>query len=416
MQDRLDEGVVNAKSFGIVSSTTLDQTDIIQTAFTEIATKTNVTLEFDPGTYLFSETVTLPTNLKISGFGKDQTIFKFTGTGIAFATSTLPSPNISSRQTLKDFSIKLSNNSSTCLKVNNSKYIEVENVKFSLDGVASDHVPTLANQVIGIDILGNGSVSSNKFKGLEFKHLTYAVYGGSNMSSNNFDNCLLEFLYQGFVLGFSVTPGASYNTISNCIFDKITRQGIYIYNGTGNISRGNTFKDVGAFNEGGSSRYSIITFESDGNNSVRDIFERYTSLEQNKPYYPHIDGIGNSENFAPTRITLQTSPTSIKAFRFPLNDATAIQVNYVYKSNVNNQIRTGSLTLAVDKIANKVQLIDDYEFIGTDPDSDDKLLFSAVLETETDGFFSATHVAIYYTNINAIDSNNTFTYTYFTLS
>ena len=85
LQSRLDDGVVNARNFGIkntVEDATGDQTEAIQAAINSIAseTGTNVTIEFEPGEYTFSDTINLPSNVKIAGYGKDQTVFNYTGT------------------------------------------------------------------------------------------------------------------------------------------------------------------------------------------------------------------------------------------------------------------------------------------------------------------------------------------------
>jgi hypothetical protein len=91
LQERLDEGKVNAASFGITANVPEDQTALIQNAIYSLYLPTTmanqVALEFDPGTYNISGTVYLPSNTHIIGNGKNSTIFKFNKGGINSSTT-----------------------------------------------------------------------------------------------------------------------------------------------------------------------------------------------------------------------------------------------------------------------------------------------------------------------------------------
>ncbi len=419
LQSRLDDGVVNARNFGIKSSTELsiddipDQTEKIQAAIDSITDGPDVIIEFEPGEYYISETITLPSNVKIVGYGKNETVFTYTGDSeVVFQTTT-----DATKIKLRDFTIKTSANSRTLLKIDNAKECELINVKFlhenDDDGVAG----TVSNNRIGIRLTGNGTVSYNRFRGLEFRNLTYGVYADSNASFNKFDDCLLEYLYQGFNLGTGSSGGANYNTISSCIFDKITRQGLIVQKGTGNRSRGNTYKDVGSTNSGTFSAYSVIRFVTDGNSSVQDIFERQQYLEpnnplfNNNPYIAEIDGISYRDRQEPKQITLSYSLTPAMAFKIGIGEAAGVEVDYVFTSTTYSQTRRGTLTIAIDKSLSLTQLTDEYEYIGTSVSGEDALVFSASLQTSN----GVKVLRINYINNNAGDSN-TFTYTYSVLS
>lgn len=415
LQGKLDDGVVNARNFGILPSSELlgnelDQTSKLQQAVTAIANIRGI-LEVDPGEYQFSETIVLPNNIIINGYGKDSTIFKFTGTGIAFDTV-----ENSTTQRLTNLTVLTTNNNSTCLQLRNVSKIFVSNIKLAYDTVTST-VGLLTDNRIGLMLLGSTFISNNKFLGLEFKNLTYGVYSNSAPAFNNFDNCLFEFLYQGIVLGVGSSAGANYNVVTNSIFDKITQQAIFIENGKGNSSRGNTFKDVGSELSGTSSRYSIIKFSTDGNSSTNDVFERQEYLESNNllyssnPYFPEVEGAGNLEITSPRKISLPSTPNTSLAFRLPLNNATSIKVDYVINSITYSQLRKGTLDIIVDSVNNRVQLSDDYEYIGAVVEGQDAVIFTATLETKTASGVSAENIRINYTNTNEND-NNTFTYTF----
>lgn len=87
---KLDEGAVNAASFGI--SATGDQTASIQNALyslylpTESQSTNRVNLEFDPGTYNITGTIYVPSNVRIVGSGSDRTVFNFVKGGVNLGT------------------------------------------------------------------------------------------------------------------------------------------------------------------------------------------------------------------------------------------------------------------------------------------------------------------------------------------
>lgn len=421
LQNRLDDGHVNARNFEILPSDELapeerDQTSKIQTAINSISSTTNVVLEFDPGEYEFSSTITLPSNVNIAGFGKEITVFKFTGTGIAFDTT-----ENSKNQRLQNLSLKITNDNSTCIRIRSTvTNQDFNNVLFAFDSL-TNVAGTLANNRIGIRLLGNGLVSNNNFEKIEYKNLTYGVYSDSTASFNLFKDSLFNFLHKGIVLGVSALGGANYNNIVNSTFDKITEQALDIENGVGNTSRGNKYKDVGSTQSGTNSRYSIIRFATSGNSSLDDVFERQRYLETNdlsfssNPYFFDLEGPSLLQVNQTRKISLPTSPTSRLAFRLPLSDATAIKIDYILHSTAFNQIRKGTLELVVDRTNNRVQLADEYEYVGANLNGQDAVIFTASLRTNTISGVSATNIEINYTNSNANDVN-TFTYTYSILS
>jgi hypothetical protein len=420
LQSKLDDGIVNARSFGIKSieeDAAGDQTEAIQAAINSIVSEvgTNVTIEFDPGEYTFSNTITLPSNTKIAGYGKDQTVFNYVGTSRVLFTTEEDAVKIK----LNDFTIKTNADNKTLLNIDNAKGCEFVNIKLlHTSGTAG----TLATDRIGINLSGNKTVSYNRFKGIEFKSLTYGVYTVGDASFNKFEDCLLEFLHQGFnlgTLGTNDSSGASYNSITNCIFDNISRQGLFVQKGTGNRSRGNTYKNVGAEQSGTFSTFSAIRFVTDGNSSVHDIFERQEFLEpnnvlfNNNPYIAEIDGVSYREKNEPRQITLISTTFPTMAFKVGIGNATGVQVNYVYRSTVFDQMRRGTLSIAVDKDLNLVRLSDEYEYVGLSPAGEDAVIFTATLEKPPQSDVKV--LRINYINNNVGDAN-TFTYTYSVLS
>ena len=412
-QSRLDDGAVNARSLGIKSIAELsvgedeDQSAKLQLALDELAGNDTVTLEFDPGIFTISNSITLPSNVSITGAGKDLTIFKFTEADTLFVTE-----ENSSRIRLHNFTVKLQVVNSTVAYINNSTDCEFKNLKVEFNDGTPEAVPVLANNLIGFRINGNGFISNNVFKNIEFKRLTYAVYADSNASFNLFDSCLFEYLYQGVNLGATSSNGANYNTVSNSVFDQITRQAIYVDKGTGNKSIGNTYKNVGATLSGTSTAYSAIKFITDGNISQSDSFERQSYLELNNPlfnsnpYIQEVDGIVNRQTSSPKRTTLPYATSTTMAFKLPLGTATGFKIDYVFNSTTYNQMRKGTLHLAVDQNNNRVQLVDEYEYLGAVA-GENAVVFTATFQTNG----GVKVIRLNYTNSNTGDVN-TFTYTY----
>jgi hypothetical protein len=75
-------------------------------------------------------------------------------------------------------------------------------------------------------------------------------------------------------------------------------------------------------------------------------------------------------------------------------------------------MRQGTLSIAVDRLHNSMQFVDEYNYTGTTAEGDDeKLVFSAELET-IDSYYT---IVISYTNDNTSDAA-TLTYSYNVLS
>jgi len=420
LQARLDDGHVNAANFGIQNLIpSIDQTELIQAAVDALFATTVPTdrtvLEFDPGEYLITGTITLPSNVQISGSGKDVTIFKFTSSGAAFVTS-----GGSEKISLENFTVKITQNNSTCLTINGSKESTFTNLKFISDDGSpiAEGLTTLIDQnSVGIKLIGNNLINSNYYRGLDFKKLTFAVLADSDASFNTFENCSLEYLSTGFSFGEGSVNGSNYNTVTNSTFDVIASHGIVVHKGSNNTSRGNKFLNVG--NDFGSiNKTSIIKFVTTGNSSVQDVFQRSVELETtySQPYIQEIEGPTTRADSQSTTISLVSTTNVFPAFRLPLGESTHYEVKYVIKSP--NYVRTGNMTISVDSRVNNldlsagVRLVDDYDFVGSNL-LNDTVVFSATVESNIDSAVTTKNVRISYVNSGA---PVTLTYTYTVLS
>ena len=264
----------------------------------------------------------------------------------------------------------------------------------------------------------------NTFTNVRARGFSYGVYSNTDIINNHFNDCLFEDVYNGVVFASGSTNGPRKNIISNSIFNRVRREGFIVTKGYGNRSRGNTYINVGSNLSGSSNAsYSIIQFSTPGNNSIQDSFDRNvplisggtetTDLARNNysvPYAPEIGGITNFSNNMPTQVSLSYKTTPDEAFRLPINNATSIEVNYVFKSNTFLQMRKGTLHIAIDRDRDNLQLVDEYEYVGASGD-DTKLAFTASIATIN----SVKSIVVSYTYQNVGDSNS-FTYTYTMLS
>ncbi len=278
---------------------------------------------------------------------------------------------------------------------------------------------------IAFNLFASGSVSGgsdpsitcrqNIFKNVKARGFSYGVFSNTDVVNNLFDQCVFEKLHRGVSFGVGAggsSAGPVRNTVTNSTFREISKEGIVVGKGYGNRSRGNTFTKVG--NEGGSTPlHPVLRFTTPGNSSLHDNFDRNEITRYNSTAYtPEIEGFGFLQETMPSKLTFTgatTAPTL--AFRLPLNDAVGVEIKYVWRSDTLNQMRKGTLDIAVDRDRNSVQLVDEYEYTGT-PGDDTKLSFTATLGPTIGGIRT---VDIMYTYTNPAGSN-TFSYTYSILS
>jgi len=255
------------------------------------------------------------------------------------------------------------------------------------------------------------SVQNVKAKGF-----SYGVFSNTDIVGNHLDDCLFEKCYRGISFGVGTGPsstGPIRNLITNSTFKDIKREGIVIETGYGNRSRGNTFTRVG--NDGGSvPLYPVLKFSSAGNSSSQDNFDRNELIryESSVAYTPEIEGFGLLHESMPSKLNFNGAvSTPTLAFRLPLNDAVAVEVKYVWISSTLNQMRKGTIHIAVDRDRNTFQFVDEYEYTGAAGD-DTKLGFTGAIGPTLSGIKT---IDVMYTNTNPA-GDNTFSYTYSILS
>ena len=449
LQERLDERVTSA-SYGILPNAG-DQATAIQRAIDNLfITNTvngagdRVTLEFAPGVYQFSTTIYIPSYATILGAGKQKTIFNFTGpVGTAFAfvddTSTPTNKVLSSTSNsgstteyniqpkfcvLKGFTLNTNEPDVQAIQLDCVRDSMFEDIELTGSYGDSAGDSTLPSGGYGIGMYALSSIVTcqrNKFTRVTFDGFKDAVFAKEDIFNNTWIDC--EFLNSryGFEFGVgadTVTTGEVYgprkNIIENCYFYNIDRYGIVIDNGYGNKSRGNTFVNVG--NEGGGNAnnvYSQIKFTVKGNTSLQDNFDRQLDLAKvtdpnwGDTYLNEVEGKTVVVNGEVNTVSLVSPATyEITAFRIPFSGNTGFKIDYTLKSSSYTQMRKGTLSVAVDGTNLTLQLVDDYEYVGT-VGQDTRVIFSAIIV--------AGCVEVQYVNDNTVGTT-LLTYAYSTIS
>ena len=431
VQNKLDD-IVNVADFGVYPSTSGSPVDcsaalqmVIDHLYldTDILTTSthwdnsgtgryNKKLYFQSGVYRIGQTIFLPKKAVLIGEGIDKTIIEniTTGSGI-FQTVDYEGRRLNPLTWGKfDPSTNSASTNITGVGQPNNIQIEGMTLRYSSSTGFSSHLSLIsfdcvsgglirnvklqgkqtswgslgANLPTGIDLRGYGIVTSENIliDNCEFNGLYYGIR--SNYDTNHViiqNNNFLESSY-GIALttntNFLSTIGPNYYRAINNRFQGIERQAIYIGTNTNNeshnfISENNAYINVGNTNGGTEyvSNEAVIIYNSDGNASINDYFERKRFHDKNfntsTIYYPLVQG--NVElDFKSISTGSLTTSTSTTIMRLPLTGASqSINVKYNFLSLL-PAAKTGNLEINVRPgfpPAN-VTLQDNYNTVGSD--------------------------------------------------
>lgn len=428
-QQRLDDEV-NAKAFGTVAdgvynpatdtySFTTDDTAAIQRAVDQLflndanegSPSSRVVLTLSPGIYVISDSIKIPPFAVIRGAGKDKTIIVQTGDFPVFETVGSTTDGVVGYTTLSNMT-----------GLNQPQFIELHGLTLRTTTATAPALilnATTNSSFVNIKLQGSWEMGdslvevdsclqlkarstpvtckNNTFINCDFVNASYAINSGYDIVANTFGDCLFENLGEGVLLGKDVNTsidgravGPTLTKITNSKFFDVARHGINLFNGTGNLSQGNSFVRVG--NDGGSSSTaitSVIHFGQGGNFSDNDYFERsvestlktgFTTI----PYISEITGVGRSNHKYNVEVAMLTrsSPNST-LLRLPGNYSSRVKVHYLYQSPTtggNNLVRQGTLSVSIIKTTdyNDVTLTDEYDYVGNSANAE-KLVFSSSL-------------------------------------
>jgi|DEB0MinimDraft_6_1074348.scaffolds.fasta_scaffold08015_2 hypothetical protein len=434
LQNKLDD-FVTAADFGMSGEVTQDATEKLQTALDQLylnvdktSENSKVTLYFAPGVYSISDTIYIPPQVNLVGAGKDKTIIRnSSANATAFISvnadssigsyadhSTTTTGNQCSRISIKDLNLETTQ-TNNLLQLDSCKDSEFSNVVFK----GAWDVGTIASTNCAL-VLNNltSSVTSNNlhFYKCDFDNFSYGVYSDWDVNSNAWNECKFSNLGLGLAFGTGLTvldsllnsgkrTGARSNEIENSIFSDISRQAIHFKFGNSNISRNNTFLQVG--NEQGAEfepLYAIIEFEKENNLSDNDSFSRTEVLANTTSNYTYAY-IGEikgrvSANYRDVFYRNDIIPTTIAQtkLRLPADTSSSKSshyiVDYSLTSLVYNSTRRGSLHVIHNSTSETVAFTDEYDYVG-DADKETSIRFSTGLaNVDGDGINETINVQI----------------------
>lgn len=437
LQDRLDESVT-VFSFGVTGDGVTDDTATLQNAIDQLFmtttarnnSATRTVLHIPAGTYKITDTLYIPSFATLVGEGVDKTVINYIGSGvpIVFVNDSSRPGNIDpdvTNETNQPTHIQLSNltiNSQTAntavMQLNSVIDSVFENLK--LTGQWSQVVVTSSSGGINFDAKTSlVTCERNRFSNVTVSGFTYGVYAAKDINNNEFINLRVVDCYQGFRLGKGIDGihsgqlyGPRNTLIANCLFETIKRQAVYIDNGTGNTVTHCRFKNVG--NNGGNNvaaTYTQVYFAVVGNTVNNNQSDRQADLSANNFSVPYIGEQGGKVEFQSFGVnTVQIGPMSVASsplFRIPINGTvTGYKIKYTYQGN--GRSREGVISIAVDVPNNRVQLSDEYNYVGSNTDLTALNFKARITSLAT----SKDTLEILYTNTASSDNGATLTYSY----
>jgi Pectate lyase superfamily protein len=402
VNDKLND-FVTSYDFNATANSTI--TNSLQTAINSLylaqtGLSNNYPLRIPAGTYYVTSTVYIPANATIIGDGIDKTIIVaqtsatifHTRGGTDLTTATI-SPNMGSGFSLNppvNISISGITFSATTAVSNNLPMVVLDSAADSeLTNCKFVGISTASSTYVGIDIQG---VLTNNLKITKstFQNLAAPITGNYDsqriyIEENKFNN-----LYQGIAFASNIVSGNHYGpryvNITNNDFDNIYQSAIYAGSNTSTYtviqSSNNTFhRNVGVLNDGTPSS-PVIVFNSLGNSSVDDFFERFefaqTATGLSQKQLPLVTGDAKIDLKYSKTIQLPASTNSTGTlFNIPWTTGTNVSINYVVDRL--NSTRRG--TLNVMGSITGVTVTDDFTYAGSIDESDrtTALTFSAKL-------------------------------------
>jgi len=398
LQARLDDEV-SVRSFGASGDGT-DQTAALQRAVDQLFLpwssstdadnyKKRITLKLHAGVYSISNSIKLPPYASLIGDGSEKTVIRQTGAfpvfetvngeGIAAQTTSI---NQATNIRLSGMTLQ-SNTTHPGLKLASCKRSSFTDIHvkgtWTQSGVGSAIVATQ----VGILLQATSTpVTSqdNNFDQVSVTGFSYAVLSDHDVQHNVFENSVFEGCGYGVVFGLNTVlgqvaqaTGPINNTISGSKFIDINRNGFWIKEGKGNISKNNNFSKVG--NDAGLETApvsSVIKFDKPSNVSHHDFFARTSQLIRsfvgNVPYVAEIEGEFAGEFAFTTNFTIGQLNAYSNFIKLPADSSKTFQVDYQYKATVDTGMRKGTLTILIDKTNNTSHISDSYDHQGTNAD------------------------------------------------
>lgn len=383
---KLDQ-ITTVFDFGAVGDGIVDETEAFQNAIDSLYLQAldetdRVALRVPAGLYKINGTLYIPPFVTLIGDGVGKTIIttqprdQATSQDVLFKTvssnasrgsyaPTLATAPVDAVDVTQARHIYFSDMTVRQLRVNAAFELEecarsvfrnlrVEGV-WNTDVVWGSYVESIHRAFLLTDPNTDAPSKENLFENIEVIGFYDGVYNDHENDKNTFRNMRFRIGYRGITFGPSNRSpnhptGPSLNTIENCSFDLIFKQGIWIGNGEYNVSRNNRFYNVGKDMSTGitPSTYVIEFTNNYTNQSINDYFARTAELAEydNAPmatFLPNVSGrvdytedFRNSTTIGYTLSVIENDgvPISVSEtkdiVKLPLIDNETIFVDYLY--------------------------------------------------------------------------------------
>lgn len=398
LQKKLDE-TASVKDFGAVGDGITDDTTAINRALSEMYTRqTNVNIRrilfFPAGTYRITSDIVIPTYANLTGEGKNSSIIsgaaiylgdshRQTGANIGNAVNSVAA-TLPGYVEVRGLSFSNPNNDQDVLTINSANNCFFDRVGFvGYTDADADPKSTIENSASCVKLLSTASSNTCDitFNDCDFKQSVFGIVADNNMDNILINSGIFENLYKGAKLGedtdTNTETGPRNVKITNVQFDRITREGLHVYNITDVISAFNFYNDVGNASTA-TPQYNVITFETAGNTSLLDVFARTDVQNEtvarisdnNTPNY--IVDSGNSVKHGTSTIDagkqiVLSSPATGSSISEMVFDATSEKSILVYyTATQDSSVRNGTLRITAD--SNGSTISDEYSENGNSID------------------------------------------------
>ena len=410
LQARLDDRL-NAASFGVLPNTNV--TAQLQNALLEVFPSDinntdvvgRVTLELSAGEYTLTDTIYVPSNVTLVGAGKGKTIINSsanpvfqiinsydgvsgaqvsidwdnsTTTVTAAGLSTTTSVNQPKDIILRNFSLNSSVLDVTCVLADAVRNLTIDSVAFTGTWTSIQSFNPL-QAAINFTAISPSTTVNNRVINCDFASFGYAIISSYDLADTKIEDCTFRTLSRAIVFGEQVlsvagsTTGPINNRIYNSTFENISKEAVYVFKGSNNISEHNTYNLCG--NNGSTEvnqAYSVIKFETNNNRSIDDWFSRSITSKEvvtyaSVAYKAEVAGSGfhtQRRNHHSLLIENLSYVSKVDFIRLPADVSRTVIIDYTYRSKAADAQRSGQFKVSINRLSNTVNLSDDCEVNG----------------------------------------------------
>jgi hypothetical protein len=417
--------------FGGINDGLTDNYQALQNAIDQLwlnadknSPRSRAALRIPAGLYQISDTLYIPPYTTLIGEGQEKTVIRLTGTarsliqtcdsdgnyfqeGSTNLSDTRPITNINLVGITFEYDPNFGGGGTSAVlvtlplvRIDAASNSQIVDCRFNGYNVIGNLVAFGQNtDFTAIELRGQGAIATKDLiiKDCTFDGWFYAINANYDTQDVIIEGCVFRNLSRGIVggqdLGAGNQTGPVRTRISNNTFHDIEQEAIYFYGNdsdtpTYNISTNNTFKEVGNLINGDANPLtSVINFQSQGNRSIGDYFNRFdviNGLSGDIEFRELVEGTVYLENTSVITQALDTGYVILSKFPISNVGSQDLKVQYSIKQGSAGATisRKGELSINVvtDGVEVTASLSETYSYTGP---SDGDIEFSATTNTNT---------------------------------